>query len=136
MLRIDHTAIVVRDMDGAIERYRRLFGAEPRDRATVPDQRVEVAFLPIGDTELELICPTDPSSGVSRFLAQRGEGLHHVGILVQDISAELGRLADQGVELIDRAPRRGTHGSIAFVHPRGTGGVLVELIQRDKRQEP
>ena len=136
MLRIDHTAIVVQDMDGAIERYRRLFGVVPRDRATIPDERVEVAFFPIGDTQLELICPTDPSSGVARFLAKRGEGLHHVGILVQDIGAELGRLADQGVELIDREPRPGAHGSIAFVHPRGTGGVLVELIQRDQNHEP
>lgn len=130
LLRIDHTAIAVRDMDEALARYRHIYGLEPSERTAVPDQRVEVAFLPLSDTQLELVQPTDSQSGVARFLDKHGEGLHHVGILVEDIRRELGQLADEGVELIDQEPRRGPHGLIAFVHPRGTGGVLVELVER------
>jgi methylmalonyl-CoA/ethylmalonyl-CoA epimerase len=129
-LRVDHTAIVVRDINEAISRYRRLYGVEPSERGPAPGQHVEVAFLRLGDTQLELLQPTDAGSGVARFLEQRGEALHHVGFLVDDIRAELGRLAAQGVELIDKEPRQGFHGWIAFVHPRGTGGVLIELVEQ------
>jgi methylmalonyl-CoA epimerase len=129
LLRVDHTAIVVRDMDTALARYAHLYGLSPSQRATAQDQGVEVAFLPIGDTQLELIQPLDSTSGVARYLAKHGEGLHHIGILVQDIHQELQRLAEEGVELIDREPRRGIHGLIAFVHPRSSGGVLIELVQ-------
>lgn len=127
--RLDHTAIVVRDIDEAIARYCRLLNAEAGDRETVPDQRVEVAFLNIGDTQLELIQPIDQDSGVARFLASQGEGLHHIALEVEDIRHELDRLDADGVKLIDRQPRQGFHGLIAFIHPRGTGGVLVELVQ-------
>lgn len=129
LLRIDHTGIAVRDMDEALLRYKRLYGLEPSERVTVPDQHVEVAFLPVSDTQLELVQPTDNQSGVARFLGKHGEGLHHVGILVEDIHRELKHLANEGVEVIDREPREGPHGLIAFVHPRGTGGVLVELVE-------
>lgn len=129
--RVDHTAIAVKDLDEALERYRRLLGVETYERVAVPQQGVEVAFLAMGDTSLELICPTEPGSGVARFLEQRGEGLHHIGVLVDDITAELDRLRRDGVELIDEEPRCGAHGSIAFLHPRGTGGVLIELVQHD-----
>ncbi|HLJ69584.1 MAG TPA: methylmalonyl-CoA epimerase [Chloroflexota bacterium] len=128
--RIDHTAIAVRDLDAAIERYRELLGAAPAGRTLVPDQRVEVCFLPFGDTQLELICPTDSDSGVARFLDRRGEGLHHIALAVDDIRAELQELAARGVELIDREPRSGAHGLVAFIHPRAGRGVLIELIQR------
>jgi methylmalonyl-CoA/ethylmalonyl-CoA epimerase len=127
--RVDHTAIVVADLDEALDRYRTLLGAEPGAKHLVPEQRVAVAFLALGDTQLELISPTDPESGVARYLAARGEGLHHVGIHVDDIESELERLRLQGIELIDDQPRQGVHGKIAFVHPRGTGGVLLELVQ-------
>jgi methylmalonyl-CoA/ethylmalonyl-CoA epimerase len=130
--RIDHTAIAVRDMDEAIDRYGRLYGARSVERTRVPDQGVEVAFLMLGDTSLELVSPLEKSSGVSRFLDKHGEGLHHIGLLAENLETELDRLASAGVELIDRRPRRGVHGRIAFVHPRGTGGVLVELVQRDE----
>jgi methylmalonyl-CoA/ethylmalonyl-CoA epimerase len=134
VLRIDHTAIAVRDLDEALERYRRLYGIEAAERRSVPDQHVEVVFLSLGDSQLELICPLDSTSGVARFLARQGEGLHHVGFLVDDIAAELERLTAEGVELIDRRPRQGVHGLIAFVHPRATGGVLVELVERVENQ--
>lgn len=127
--RIDHTAIAVRDMDEALERYGRLFGLRPSDRRIVPNQQVEVAFLAAGGTQLELICPIAPDTGVARFLDRHGESLHHVAFAVQDIDSELARLQAEGVELIDAAPRQGAHGRVAFIHPRGTGGVLVELIE-------
>jgi methylmalonyl-CoA epimerase len=130
-LRVDHTAIAVRDLDAALERYHRLIDAKTSHRSLVADQRVEVAFLTIGDTELELIAPTDSESGVARFLERRGEGLHHIGIQVDDIVSELRRLEGAGFALIDHLPRRGIHGMVAFVHPHSSGGVLLELIQRD-----
>jgi methylmalonyl-CoA/ethylmalonyl-CoA epimerase len=129
--RIDHTAVAVRDLDEAIPRYERLYRARCVERVEVPDQRVEVAFLALGDTTIELIRPTDDSSGVARFLANRGEGLHHIAVKVDDIASELARLQADGVRLIDRSPRRGVHGLIGFVHPEGTGGVLLELVQND-----
>jgi methylmalonyl-CoA/ethylmalonyl-CoA epimerase len=127
--RIDHTAIAVHDLDEAIGRYRRLFHVLPSERAEVADQRIAVAFLPLGNSQIELISPTDSESGVARFLERRGEGLHHIAFAVDDIHLELDRLSSEGVELIDREPRWGIHGLIAFVHPRGTGGVLVELVE-------
>lgn len=126
---LDHTAIAVRNLDEALERYRVTFGLEPSDRQRVDDQSVEVAFLPLGGSQIELICPTTPESGVARFLERHGESLHHVAFAVTDIEAELARLRGQGVELIDSTPRWGAHGRIAFIHPRGTGGVLVELVE-------
>lgn len=129
--RIDHTAIVVRDLNEAIDRYQRLLDVRAGERVLVPTQRVAVVFLSLGDTQLELIQPTDAESGTARFLARRGEGLHHIGILVHDIEGELQRLAADGVELIDREPRPGVHGRIAFVHPRASGGVLLELIEHN-----
>jgi methylmalonyl-CoA/ethylmalonyl-CoA epimerase len=131
--RVDHTAVAVRDLDEAIVRYTRLFGADRVERTVVPDQAVEVAFLTLGDTTLELISPRDDRSGVARFLEKRGDGLHHIGIQVDRLEEELERLAAEGIELIDRQPRPGAHGRIAFVHPRGTGGVLVELVEHDGR---
>ncbi len=129
LLRVDHTAIVVADMDDALARYGRIWGLEPNIRTEIRDQRVEIAFLPVGDTQLELIRPLDADSGVARFLDRHGESLHHIGIAVDDVRAELEALSKDGVPLIDHQPRRGVHGLIAFVHPRGSGGVLIELVQ-------
>jgi methylmalonyl-CoA/ethylmalonyl-CoA epimerase len=123
--------VVVADMEEAIERYARLWHLHPRLRGEVAEQGVEVAFLAAGDTLLELIRPLGRESGVGRFLDRHGESLHHIGFAVEDIRAELKALADAGVELIDREPRRGLHGLIAFAHPRGTGGILVELVQNE-----
>jgi methylmalonyl-CoA epimerase len=131
LLRVDHTAIVVSDMDEAVQRYGRIWNVHPSLRAPVPDQHVEVAFLPVGDTQIELISPLSADSGVAYFLERHGESLHHIGIAVEDIRAELEDLRTQGIELIDREPRHGVHGLIAFVHPRGTGGVLIELVQNE-----
>jgi methylmalonyl-CoA/ethylmalonyl-CoA epimerase len=131
-LRIDHTAIVVGNLDDAIQRYRQLLGLEPSHRQQVPEQGVEVAFLDVGATQLELITPLDETSGIGRYLARNGEGLHHVAFLVEDIRHELQTLADDGFELIDREPRHGAHGLVAFVHPRSMGGILVELVEQPR----
>lgn len=130
--RVDHTAIVVRDMDEALGRYRVLLTAECTERVHVENQGVEVAFLRLGDTQIELVQPTCRESGIARFLEERGEGLHHVGIRVTDIRVELERLRANGIKLIDEVPRRGVHGLIAFIHPRGTGGTLIELVMHDE----
>lgn len=135
VLRVDHTGIAVENMDEALAHYQRVYGVGVTERVHVPDQRVEVAFLALGDTQLELVCPTTSDSGVARFLARRGPGLHHVAVQVADIAAELNDLHQQGVELIDRRPRAGAHGLVAFVHPRGNGGVLLELVQNVRDQE-
>jgi methylmalonyl-CoA/ethylmalonyl-CoA epimerase len=131
---LDHTAIAVRDLDEAIPRFERLLGVPCGARSNVPDQGVRIAFLPMGPASVELIQPTDQDGGVARFLAAKGEGLHHIGIRVEDIRAELERLSTEGTKLIDSQPRRGVHGLIAFIHPKGTGGVLIELVEHDSGQ--
>ena len=95
----------------------------------IPPDRVRIAFLPVGSTKVELVSPTDDTTGVARFLAAKGEGFHHVCFEVPDLAAALTRLGIEGVELIDSAPRRGAEGPVAFLHPRSCHGVLVELIE-------
>ncbi len=124
-----HVAVVVADLDEAIARYRVLgFGGE--DRFVLAEQAVEVATFHSGDGWIELICPTDPEGPIARFLAKRGEGLHHVAYAVPDLAAALAQLTDSGVRLIDASPRTGAHGwRIAFVHPESCAGVLTELVE-------
>jgi methylmalonyl-CoA epimerase len=130
---IDHVAIVVRDIDEALPRYQTLFGLAASDRVqVVTAQAVRICFLPTGSApaaRIELIQPLDDESGVARFLASRGEGLHHVCFGTSDLAAELDRLEAAGAELIDHAPRPGAEGPIAFVHPRTLNGVLWELLE-------
>ena len=133
---IDHVAVVVRSIEQALPRYRELFGLDPEARPEVVEaQAVRLCFLssgPLPAARIELIEPLDESSGVARFLASRGEGLHHVCFGVSDLGAELARLAAAGAELIDREPRPGADGQVAFVHPRTLNGVLWELLARDE----
>jgi methylmalonyl-CoA/ethylmalonyl-CoA epimerase len=130
---IHHVAIVVRSIDEALPRYRSLFGLEPEmEPMTFGSQRVRLCFLPTGPdpaARLELVEPVDAESGVARFLAARGEGVHHVCFVTDDLPATLEALAAQEVELIDQEPRAGAHGRVAFVHPRTLSGVLWELLQ-------
>jgi methylmalonyl-CoA/ethylmalonyl-CoA epimerase len=95
----------------------------------IPSDRVTIAFLPIGESKIELVQPTDDTTGVARFLANKGEGFHHVCFEVPDLAATLDRLAADGVQLIDQTPRPGAEGPVAFLHPSSCGGVLVELIE-------
>ena len=126
---IHHLGIAVADLDAAVETYERLFGARLEHRDTVADQGVEAASMRLGDGRVELLCALGPETPVGRFLAKRGPGMHHVAFEVDDVAAETGRLAADGAELIDEAPRRGLFGlEVAFVHPDATGGVLAELV--------
>ena len=95
----------------------------------IASDRVRIAFLPVGESKVELVQPTDESTGVARFLASKGEGFHHVCFEVVDLADTLTRLAIDGIELIDTAPRRGAEGPVAFLHPRSCQGVLIELIE-------
>ncbi len=128
---LHHVAIVVRDLDAELALYRERLGLDARALRDVPDQRARVAFLPVGNVLVELVQPTDVESGVARFLAERGRStLHHLCFVVDDLAATLDALAAQGVELVDRAPRRGAEGDVAFLHPGAADGVLIELIDR------
>jgi methylmalonyl-CoA/ethylmalonyl-CoA epimerase len=128
---IHHLGVAVADIDEAVDRYRRLFGAELEQRETLADQGVEAVSLRVGDGLVELLGSLGPETPVGRFLAKRGPGMHHVAFEVDDVGAELERLAGDGAELIDEAPRRGAFGlEVAFVHPDTTGGVLAELVGR------
>ncbi|MEX2487751.1 MAG: methylmalonyl-CoA epimerase [Nitriliruptoraceae bacterium] len=128
--RIDQIAIAVEDLDAALAFYARAFGLHPRSRAVVETDGVEEAMFDVGGVAIQLVAPTQPDSPVGRFLARHGPGLHHLGFGVTDLPAALAHLENEDVELIDTKPRTGGDGhSIAFVHPRGTGGVLVELVE-------
>ena len=127
--RIHHVAVVVRDLHASLAFYRDILGLEMEVVQDIPSDHVTIAFLPVGESKIELVCPTDDTTGVARFLASKGEGFHHVCLEVADLSAELTRLGIEGVELIDRAPRHGAEGPVAFLHPRSCHGVLVELIE-------
>jgi methylmalonyl-CoA/ethylmalonyl-CoA epimerase len=127
--KIDHVAICVADIDEAAARWRTLFGFAPREREVVDSQKTEAILLPVGDTSVELITPRGNES-LERFLDKRGPGLHHVAIEVEGIESALALLKGLGVPLIDEAPRVGARGhKVAFVHPKATGGVLVELVE-------
>jgi len=127
--RVHHVAIVVRDIDAALGVYRDQLGLPLDVLMPIDSDGVRIAFLPAGESNIELVEPTDPATGVARFLESRGEGFHHVCLEVDNVAAELERLAANGVELIDAAPRRGAEGPVAFIHPRSCHGVLVELIE-------
>lgn len=128
---IDHVAMVVPDLDAALETYERLLGATVELRETLEAQGVEAAMLRAGDARLELLCPLDADSGVARFLASRGPGMHHLALEVDDVAGSLRELEREGARLVDSEPRRGLGGhEVAFVHPESLGGVLVEVVGR------
>lgn len=128
---IDHVAVVVRSIEASLPRYRQLFGLEAGPMRVMAAQRVRLCFLAVGGGEarIELIEPTDETSGVARFLAARGEGLHHVCFRSDDLPRDLERLVAHEAELIDREPRAGAEGEVAFIHPRTLNGVLWELLR-------
>ena len=128
---IDHVAIVVRDLEATIALYTKTLGFSEVYREIVPDQGIEAVGLRTGDAMIELLRPLDETSAIARFRGEAETKLHHTAYRVSDIRAELGRLKAAGVRLIDEEPRRGAHGNtIAFLHPKATGGVLIELCQR------
>jgi methylmalonyl-CoA/ethylmalonyl-CoA epimerase len=127
-------AIVVRDLDAAIRLYRDTLGLELTHVEEVAEQHVTTAIFGHGMGRVELICPTTKDSGVARFLEKRGEGLHHICVEVEDIEAAMAALRAAGAPLIDQSPKPGAGGArVAFVHPKGTHGVLTELREGPKR---
>lgn len=127
-LHINHVCLAVRDIDDSLRFYQGLFGIGEAEVEDIEDQRVKAALVKVGGTQLEFIQPTDPSGGVARFIERRGEGVHHICFEVDDLAGTLKRLDAQSVQLIDKAPRQGASGMIAFIHPKATRGVLIELV--------
>ena len=127
--RVHHVAVVVRSLDESLAFYRDMLDLELENVMDVPTDRVRIAFLAVGESKVELVEPTDETTGVARFLASKGEGFHHVCFEVDNLAETLLRLEIEGIELIDTAPRRGAEGPVAFIHPRSGHGVLVELIE-------
>ena len=127
---VDHVGIAVEDLDGAVEHYRRAFGIEPTHREVVETQGVEEVLFRVGTSYIQLLGALGPETPVGRSLATRGPGVHHVAYRVDSVANTLVRLRAEGVPLIDDVPRPGSRGTtIAFVHPKGMSGVLVELVQ-------
>ncbi len=129
--RVDHIGIAVPKIEDAVAMYHEMLGLKLAHRTEHPEFGVKVAFLQAGDgsTEIELLEPWDETSTVQKFLERNGPGQHHVAYETDDIEAELQRMAAAGYQLIDKAPRHGSVGLVAFVHPKSAGGVLVELCQ-------
>lgn len=129
--KIDHIAIVVPDIDAALGFWRDALGLELSHVEEVPAQEARVAFLPTGESEVELVEPTTDTSGMAKYMSKRGPGMHHLCLAVDDIEEALARLKAKGVQLINEEPTIGAGGHrVAFVHPKSTGGVLVELYER------
>ncbi len=127
---IDHVAVAVRDLDAAVEYYGRAFGAEVAHREIVESDGVEEALIKVAESYVQLTAATRDDSPIARFIEKRGEGLHHIGYRVDDCAAALAAMLEAGATAIDQAPRPGSRGTtVAFVHPKGSFGTLIELVQ-------
>ena len=132
-MNIDHIGIAVKSLTEALKVYEGAIGLKVSGFDEVDDQAVRVAMLSIGESRIELLEPTRPDSPIEKFMAKRGEGIHHIAVRVDNIEEALKRLQASGVRLIDSSPRRGAHNTrIAFIHPSSTHGVLMELVQHDE----
>ncbi len=130
--KIDHIGIAVRNLDETLKFYEDILGIKCVSTEVVEEQKVKVAFLPIGDTEVELLESTEEDGPVAKFIEKKGEGIQHIAYKVDDIEKAIEELKEKGIKLIDEKPRYGAGGAkIAFLHPKSTFGVLIELCQRD-----
>lgn len=128
--KINHIAVAVSDIDKALTFWRDALGLELAELRDVPAESAQIAFLPVGDTKIELVHPMTDDSGLAKYLAKRGAGLHHLCLETDDIEGMMTQLKEKGVHLINESPRRGADGKkYVFIHPKSTGGVLVELYQ-------
>lgn len=127
--KVHHVALVVRSVDDALPFWRDSLGLGLETVMDIPQDKVRIAFLGVGESKIELVEPTDDTTGVARFLESKGQGFHHVCFEVANLAETLIRLEIDGLELIDTAPRKGAEGPVAFIHPRSCHGVLVELIE-------
>jgi methylmalonyl-CoA/ethylmalonyl-CoA epimerase len=133
-MKLEHVGLAVADLEAAIAHYRDVWDLDVSHREVVPDQGVEEVMLPLGDSHLQLLGATGPDTIVARFIERRGEGVHHLAYEVDDLVATLADLKGKGVTLIDETPRAGSRGHmVAFVHPKGNHGLLVELIQSPRK---
>lgn len=131
LTRVDHIGIAVKDLEQAKKFYTEVLGMKAQGEEVVEQQHVKVCFIPCGDSELELLESTTPDGPIAKFIEKKGEGLQHIALRVDNIEQTLADLKAKGVRLIDETPRYGAGGSsIAFVHPKATGGILLELSQR------
>jgi methylmalonyl-CoA/ethylmalonyl-CoA epimerase len=131
---LDHIGIAVKDLDSALSFYRDALGLEIERPEEIASQQVRAHFVTVGEARLELLEATAPESPIAKYIDKRGPGLHHITLRVDDIHGTLTALKSRGAQLIDEEPRAGAEGSlIAFIHPKSTGGVLIELKQSDKR---
>jgi len=129
-LKVDHIGIAVKDLKDAVKTYEKL-GLCLMGEEVIESQKVKVGFLPCGESELELLEATSPESPVAKFIEKKGEGLHHIALRVSNIDSAIKQLNDDGVRMIDEVPRYGAgNGKIAFLHPKDTNGVLIELVER------
>lgn len=127
---VDHIAVAVGRLDESVDVFERVLGLKPERMSVVEEQKVKAALFRVGDTKLELLEPTDAQSTVAKFLERRGEGIHHIALLVSNIEDHLKELKDRGIDLVDEKPRVGIEGGkIAFLHPKSTRNVLIELVE-------
>ena len=126
---VDHIGIAVHDLEASMSFFQRVFGVPQGEIKELADQGVIATLLPLGQTRLELLQPLSPENAVGRFLERRGEGLHHLAFHVDHVADKLQVLSGQGLELLDKEPREGLSGIIAFIHPRSVHGILTELVQ-------
>jgi methylmalonyl-CoA/ethylmalonyl-CoA epimerase len=130
--KVDHIGIAVKNLEEAVTFYTEILGLKMEQIEVVEDQKVKVAFIPIGDSEIELLESTDPEGPIAKYIEKKGEGIQHIAFRVDDIDKALEDMRQKGIRLIDQQPRYGAGGArIAFLHPKSTNGVLVELSQRE-----
>lgn len=131
VLRVDHIGIAVKDLEESLKLYTEVLGMEVAGREEVDEQKAKVAFVPCGDSELELLESTSPDGAIGRFIEKNGEGIQHIALRVDNIEEAIAELKAKGIRMIDEKPRYGAGGArIAFVHPKATRGVLLELSER------
>jgi methylmalonyl-CoA/ethylmalonyl-CoA epimerase len=128
---LNHVCIAVNDIEATLEFYKSTFGTSDAEIEDIEDQAVRAALVRVGGSQLEFIQPTDPEGGVAKFIERKGEGVHHICFEVENLQQTLDKLGESDIRLIDKAPREGLSGMIGFIHPRSTGGVLIELVDQD-----
>ncbi len=131
-LKVDHIGIAVKNLDETLKFYEDVLGMECTGKEEVDEQKVRVAFLPVGDSEVELLESTDPEGPIAKYIDKKGEGIQHIAFRVDNIEQAIETMKEKGIRMIDEKPRYGAGGAkIAFCHPKSTGGVLVELSERE-----
>ncbi len=129
--KIDHIGVAVKNLENSLHLFKNILGMEYSGEEVVEEQNVKVAFLPIGESEVELLESTSPDGNIAKYIERRGEGIHHIAFEVDDLNIMLEKLQQKGVRLIDKEPRYGAGGArIAFLHPKSTNGILIELCER------